>query len=53
MEKRHIDIENIGAKEIQNFVNIYQLQDEYSRGEDFEWYFRLGMLYERIKRLEE
>lgn len=47
MEK---DIQDITYREIEKFVKENNLQDQYTNGEDFEWYFRLGMLYERQKK---
>jgi hypothetical protein len=43
------DIEEITYKDIEKFVKENDLQDKYCKGEDFEWYFRLGMLYERLR----
>jgi hypothetical protein len=43
------DIEKMDYKNIEKFIKENDLQELYDKGEDFEWYFRLGMLYERMK----
>ena len=46
------DLEKINREVIENFVKENELQEKYDKGEDFEWYFRIGMLFERMKKKE-